>query len=513
MTGIIDAIDPHRRTALDLVFRPLVVATLIGLVALSLGGLCGLFVPGWPGDVVAALGALAALAAQYTYWLFQTPAVRLSGALKYRIAELLALWLLLQIGVNVATGAANPFAGIPRFDFVTLLAFGLVFAAWLASTTTAGDLARLGEPPERSREYVPPANALAARFFVGGAVLLVATGLTRIGFSQLLNLARPPVTGLILTVLVYFLLGAVMLGQIRYTALQERWREQGVPVAGGLAARWVRYSLAFFGLAALIAFVLPTGYTVGLLDLVRLAVSVVVTVLWFIGVLLLLPLLWLLSLLIPGMTVSTPSLGNVTPPVPPPNNPAGSSSFAALPKTLLFWAVVIALLVYVVRGYLRDHPEVAQALARFQPFRLLGRLWAALWRGLRGQAAALRSGVAQGLARLRPRQAAPGQPFRLVRPGALAPREQVLYYYLSIVRRASRHGFRRQPGQTPAEYRATLTPGVPQASDDFAKLTDAFVAARYSPHPIAPDDADRARTAWQRVKAALQARRRERRGE
>ncbi len=40
-------------------------------------------------------------------------------------------------------------------------------------------------------------------------------------------------------------------------------------------------------------------------------------------------------------------------------------------------------------------------------------------------------------------------------------------------------------------------------------LTDAFVEARYSPHPVQTEDAGRARTRWQRLGDALKGLRKE----
>ncbi len=56
-----------------------------------------------------------------------------------------------------------------------------------------------------------------------------------------------------------------MLGQVRFATLRKRWQAQETKIVI-TAGRWVRYSLALIGLAAFLAFLLPTGYTVGLLE-------------------------------------------------------------------------------------------------------------------------------------------------------------------------------------------------------------------------------------------------------
>jgi hypothetical protein len=94
---------------------------------------------------------------------------------------------------------------------------------------------------------------------------------------------------------------------------------------------------------------------------------------------------------------------------------------------------------------------------------------------------------------------------RFFRLGALSPRERVLYYYWSILRRADKQGYPRRRHQTPQEYRVTLEPELSEAQPELVALTQAFEEARYSQHAVEPEQDRRVRTHWERVKAALQA--------
>jgi hypothetical protein len=93
--------------------------------------------------------------------------------------------------------------------------------------------------------------------------------------------------------------------------------------------------------------------------------------------------------------------------------------------------------------------------------------------------------------------------------GALSPRERILYYYLSILRRASKLGLSRHRAQTPNEYDTILRPHLDQAQQEMTQLTQAFVEARYSRHAFDREQDKQVRTRWQQVKAALRALRRE----
>jgi len=273
----------------------------------------------------------------------------------------------------------------------------------------------------------------------------------------------------------------------------------------------VRYSLVFISLAAFLAFLLPTGYTAGLLDTAGFALNLVAMVLWFVGSLLLLlitfPFAWLLWLLSKLMGSDIPIVRRRLSPLQFAQQGPGSvaPNWFEMLRSLIFWIVVLGMIFYVVRGYLRDRPELLEALGALGPIRVLRRLWVALWHWWGRWTKA----VSERLIRLAPsglmrrRSSEESAPF--FRLGALPPRERVLYYYLSILRRAGQQGFPRRRDQTPYEYDATLGPNLPEAQQEMALLTQAFVEARYSRQAIEPDHARRARTAWQWVKAALHA--------
>ncbi len=495
-----------RPSRLDLFWRPLLVSLLVGAVVVSLTDLLGRILPGWDGRYLVAFCMLTALEAAATYHLIDRSLLRISGAWRVRAIEGVLLFLLLQIAANLAEGRANPLAGIPRFDGPIAFGMGLVALSWLAATATARDFDRLGEPVERSREYVSPFELLASRFFAGAAVLVLAAGLALVDPRQLLNPSRAAVPGPLLNVLAYFLLGMVLLGQVQYAVLRERWREQRLAVAPNLGGRWLRYSLAFLALVVLLAAILPTSYTVGLLDLLRAALGVVLYVLYILGLAIVFPFAWLLSL-IRGDAGDATAPAFEPPPLPAPPPAAAGGDWAGLSRSLLFWIVVGIILVYLVRVYLVQHPAVLRGLRRFRLFRLLASLWAAL----RGRARRYAAAIAARRPRRAPRQAAPGlrRPFRL---GTTTPREQVISYYLRLLHRADRQGFPRERRQTPAEYQSALVPRLPEVADDLAGLTGAFVEARYSRHEVTPDEAGRARAAWRRLQTALRALRRQQDG-
>jgi len=506
----------NRKRWVENLFRPLAVGAMVSCIALSLVGLVQLFAPTWNGTVLVVGCVLAALEGNYSYRLIRARRLRGSDVLRFRAVEIVLFFVLLKTGGYVGDGWAHVLADIqtwPRsplgiIDPETTISFILTLLSWWVSTQTARDLERIGEPHERSRSYVPPTESLAGRFFWGGGVLLITTGVTRIGIAALLNLSRPPVPGLVLNVLVYFLLGLVMLGQVHFTRLHQQWQAQEMKVAERLPGRWARYSLAFIGLAAMLAFLLPTGYTVGLLDVAATIIHIFGYVLALLGEILLFIfflLLMPLGMLFGGERPTLPQPDFSSPRLVQQQPGAAAPGWLEILRSLLFWTAVLGMVVYVVRTYLRDRPELLQALVALRPVRALRDFLIALWRRLVGLAEAVHERIPRRLSLRRARRGSSDAPLRFFRLGALSPRERVLYYYLSILRRAERQGFPRRRAQTPREYDATLGPHLPQARQEMDKLTQAFVEARYSRHAIDQEWTRRVRADWQQVKAALRA--------
>jgi hypothetical protein len=394
-------------------------------------------------------------------------------------------------------------------------------------TQTLEDMENLSEAPEfwsdaqSGATGVPvPQARLARRFLVGGVFLLLFTALIWLGanvsqgWSGIGSLwsatfanrdsAVLPIWQAV-NVLTYFCLGLVMLSQVRLVVLRQDWIVQKTAVADGIGRTWWRYSLAFVGLVAAAALLLPTGYTTGLLDVLGYGLAIVLHTLFRIVstalVIVSMPF-FLLARWIFGEQVEVPSPPPQAP-FRPPALPAsgGGPAWLEIARAVFFWAVLVGLAVYLVRSFLRAHPEIRRALASFRPLRWLRQVlkswWArlALWRAAR--------------ARLRKKGAAAGES-QVGGSTALADvrapegnRGRVRYYYLDVVRRARRAGYPRRPAQTPLSYGAMLRQELPETREQVDLLTDSFVEARYSRHPIETGLVRRVRAGWQRIKQSL----------
>lgn len=505
---------------LETVFRPLVIAAMLGSVAVSIVGLARVFFPDWNGVYLVGASVLVSLEASYSRRVIRNRSIRGKERLYFRITEILTIFILLKAATYIGAGWRDVIADIRTWpsdplnilSLETYFAFGLVLISWDLTNQTLSELERVNERPQFRGLYIHPRQALAERYFLGGILLLFFAGLTQIGLGEIMNLDRPSVPGVFLNVLIYFLLGMVLLGQVRYEELHHRWHLENIDVTAELPRRWAVYSLILIGIGAGIAFVLPTSYTVGLFGIVDVLFrlfGLIAGILWYGAILLffltMLPF-YLLAQLLLSEEVEPPEMAPPPQFAPPPSagGGGGGPAWFDLLRSLFFWVIIVSIVVYILRIYLQDHPEVREAIVNVWPLRMLRRLLGALriWIG----------DTAESVTSRLPREFSfqlwrggdgSGRSFRFFRLGDLSPTERVRYYFLSIVRRAGEQGLPRRGSETPYEYEAQLEEKLQEAQREMAQLTDAFVEARYSRHDISEEELERITEDWKRVRAAV----------
>lgn len=501
----------------EAVFHLLVVATMIGCIVFSMTEFLHILLPDLRTITLLTCAALGSLEAGVSYHILRRGrSLGGTNLLRFRLIEL----ALLLIPVKILTLVGRPWdavwteirgwsqAPLSFFDINTIFAYFALLIAWEMTTLTLDDLARVGEPRPQDDRQPPPIAKLTTRFFWGGVVLMIMIGVSRVRFSALLDFQRPSIPGFIINALVYFGLGLVMLGQVHFARLRERWQADSVPIDRDLVGRWARYALIFAALAILVALLLPTRYGLGLLQVAGAILELLAALIWFFFYLLSLPLLWLFYLLTRNRAPpeqEPPSLDHLPElPEPRPGGIAGDSlGWLEAIRSILFWTVLVGAMVYLVRNYLRDRPQVIAAILRIRPLATIWSWLGALWRRLTGWAEAISERLPGRRTRRQEGGPPSGTPSRLFQPGGRSPRERILFYYMSLLRRAAEQGVPRRPTQTPYEYTASLTPHLSQAEEEVDQLTEAFVEARYSRHEIDRERAQIVRAIWHRIREAL----------
>jgi hypothetical protein len=547
----------NRDTLVAWVVYPAALAVLFGCTVFSLVRLIALLNPAWATPFLVPVCCLATAEA---YWsgraLARLPVGSPITRWHVRAVELGAWFLVLDILDDVRHAHGPVDSGTLFITDAALVQFTLLVLCWIAASNTSLDLHKLDEVVLNNTSSTP-VERLTARFFRGGGLLLLFTGLTTVHQNDLehvTNLFRPTVSGIIYNVLLYFAVGCAMLGQIRYEHLRLSWNRRGMTITAGISLRWLRYSLALLAVGAVIALLLPTDYTRGVLDLVRGVEDIIAFIVGLIELLILLPLAWLFRLIPFASTHALPAPHHLFhPPPAAPHHQAGHSNVLTVIRSIVFWLVLGAAAVYLVRTYAHLLPRKGPGRLTRMLWRGIRGMWRSFWKRLLASGGAVRLVLRRAPRPVSPREATPPQRRRTLFPWLLPPRDQIIWYYAGLIQRATRSGHPRTVGQTPYEYRDSLAPHLPSANHnaeaprakpthdatdlpietavlslssraqgdssgsevprlsdlshssatDLDLLTQAYVEARYAPTTVTPQQAHTARTIFRRLISAV----------
>ncbi|RMG89781.1 MAG: DUF4129 domain-containing protein [Chloroflexi bacterium] len=478
-----------------------------------------------------------------THWLFQPERRTLNHTL-YRATELVSIlfftrfytWFVLgnwpdlnQI-YNILLSPILLFADV-YFLVATLLAWitwqRAVDAAhvFLKIAPDTAEIAYYSLPRHKRQPENRPVSfdrsPLLMHFFqqwiYGSVVLVFCAALTTFDLVGLVNrrslfgLARLGLRAdMLVTLLLYFLAGFLLISQGRFAILRARWLAENVRLRPEMERKWYQQAWRLLLVVGLVAAFLPIGSTVPIGRLVawffRL-VLVVVNVVFYLFSLVFIGLFALISFLLGS---GTPDLGDLPAPPPPPSPPdllpEEVDEAIALFFGSFFWGVVVVAGVLALIFFLRDRGVRLEWGWVTAVLRAIRNWWYGLWQDL-----------SQQITRVWPEWQQPKRPssstpaparWRFIRLNALSPRDQIRYFYLSTVRRASDKGVARQVSETPLEYAHDLKENWPEADTDVESLTDAFLKAQYSPSPIVDEEVHPVKVHWKRLKARLRGRKR-----
>lgn len=512
-----DQDEPPASPWIRTLVQPAIIGVMIACIAWSVLQLTRAFNASWSPLIILLTPVVTALIGCASQRAVQERYLSNTDSLRFRVIELLVMLALTksfgfldetpaQVWAEIRSWSRNPAA---FFDAETMTVYVLGVAAWLAAGATMRDLDAISDPTRYIGEE-DPMQRLSRRFFIGGYCLLVVTGLARVSLSALTNFSHGRLQGFLVNVLLYFGLGLVMLGQLRFTWLSGLWQRERVQMTESLSRLWLRYTLLILGIAGLIALLLPTGYTLPLLDLISYLFFLLVYIVSVLYFLISWPIGLLLSLLL-GRPRREPR-----PPLRPlPIDPAAPEDTGPAPpwlmvlRSLLFWGLALGGLIYLLHIYLRDRPEMGRtihhALRGMMPIRWIRQLWRALQRWWQGLRRGVSTHVPDLIQRLRRRVGAQDHPVA-GRSKGKDLQGRVFYHYFTTLDRAKDGDLERRGEQTPYEYEQTLTTELPSESEALDGLTETFVVARYSPHPVTGEMVRRAEKHARDIQAALRAR-------
>lgn len=374
-------------------------------------------------------------------------------------------------------------------------------------------------PPITQADAVPAHQRMVSLIFTTGVILVILTAMTRLNLRNIVASSNglPSVewsrfSGAESGALLYFVFGLALLSLSRLMSLQTHWNRLRIPVSSvNLPRQWAIYSLLFLLMLAMVVSLLPAGDSLGFFSVLGTLFGFLISVLVFLGQLIMGLFLLLLSLPFFLFGQPPPFLGNAAPPPLPalptqPTSPATNSAIWELIRSILLWGALVAILVYAFIRFVTQHEQILAALRKSRITNWLVLAWQWLYKSADQARSGLVSAIAEGwqriVARLEGSRVLPRPGWLSLR--SLDPRRRVYFFYLAMIRRGGEQGLGRDVSQTPAEYAARLERSLPESREDIDSITDAFVKARYSRHEVNASEANLVKSVWERIRRALQ---------
>ncbi len=439
----------------------------------------------------------------------------------YHVAEWITFAVICKLIVYLLHGFDQLPLDLPRwqanflyfFEGEFTLSYIIVLITWALSRTCANNIEDLNvettdikwEIGKLQNSRAAIRSGLVSLVFWVGLIMVFITTLIRVNIAGLEGVAS--IQEPVISVMVYFFLALVLFSQTQYALLRGSWFWHHTPINSFLARSWVRYSLIFFALLAVVAFILPTGYSMGLLETLNYLLTMAINLAIVLFQLLLLPILWLLSLA--GCSRQPQQENTPTPaPQPPiiqPPSPPTVLPWLELLKSIAFWAIFVGIIGYALVTFIRQNPQMIAVFRQVRLFNWLGGFWRWLSGWLRGAGKQVNIAIQQARIRLfRKRdQSLVRQVQRWANFRQLNPRQRIVFYYLRLLERGGEHGIQRRPFETPNMYASTLETNLPEVQEDISGMTETFLEARYSKHPIGAEKTTLAQRFWRNITRSL----------
>lgn len=505
-------------------------------VAMTLGSIILTVLPDWHSGIIAGVLLFIVVDRLYTYRQLKSLTVMSSEWVIYIGAQWLLILLVIRFLLSYANGMDAFRADLSLFargyigdlftpEFVVSLLLALL--AWYITGRFLDVLDEIGLDPviawqEGSApiqgEAVSAHQRLVGLIFSVGIVLVILTAVARINLQEIASNTEglPRVEFRSLSggeagALLYFVFGLALLSLSRLMSLQTHWNRIRMPVSSkDLTRGWGIYSLFFFLILAIVVSLLPAGDSLGLLSVLGTLFSFLISILFFIGQLIISLVLLVVSL--PFLLAARGSSPvEQSPPLPAlptvePAAPMAASETWILIRSILLWGGLAAIILFSVIHFVRQHGGLRAALRQSRLANWLALAWQWLYKNAGKTGTALSRALADGwqsiVARLEGNRGLPR--LSLVRFRSLDPRRQIYFFYLAMIRRGGEQGVSRKPSQTPSEYAVTLEKALPSAEQDIDAITAAFVEARYSRQDVDARRVDTIRATWGRIRKALQ---------
>lgn len=498
--------------------------------------------PGWQASYLPALCTLVALERLTTFKQVKRLTMLSKQWIIFHVTQWVVILIVLKAVLLIAQRPASLWVEIQlwRLDFLTSffdpgylsnIVFTVVvwlisgyFASLLDEMSLEESLIKYELATVAPMASTPVRERLLGTIFGLGFIQVILTALMRINLRMIFKGAGsiqdveplPYLAAGAWNVLLYFLLGLALMSLSQFARLNARWHFQGIKITPQLASKWAVNSIIFIFLIALVASLLPTNYSLGLLSVISYILQVVFGFVFFVFAFFWESFLYLLNLLskLLGVTLraddSLPPL-SYSPPQPPVENlSTGTYPWLEIIKSLVFWVVFIGIVGFSIYQFTRQHEGILGILHRIPGMTWLKQLLRFLIGRFKGFNKRIAGVFDSGLQRLRDRrrERGTGTIGRFINIRKLNPRQRVYFYYLAMIRRGGEKGLPRKTAQTPYEYAVVLEEAIPEVDEEVDSLTEVFIQARYSQKNLDEGRVSPVKHYWERIRGALRSFRR-----
>jgi hypothetical protein len=483
--------------------------------------------PDWNGTYIIFLAFLISIESTISKSIISKSDILNARPIISRISEWIVILVVVKASIYLYTGPnqflidikiwQKDFSSFLLADGYILICFYLVFV-WIISGVLSEmnnyftldpvrlDLERQGfVREERSNSR----RKLMGWIFGMGSVMILLTTVANINLP-FLSLHTDSIFQNLSAIMTFFILGFILLAKSQFSILRDQWFIGNITVNSKVSSRWISYGILLLTLISIIVIFLPTRYSLGILDVLRTIIGLIITALTLLGVLVFTPIAWLLSFISSLFGTTSGESSNIVPqatPIPtvtaPP--PQVANSWLDLLRSVVFWVIFIVLILFAFRYYFRQRKGlftkisltpiktwVEQSLRWFlKQFRRTGQLAAGI----------VNSGISQLKTILIPLFTAKS-PLQEI-TALLPPRQQILLIYLSMLYWNNQMGLQRKGSQTPFEYSQVLGSSYPATLNWLQSLTGLFIEARYTNHKILPVQVIDAQTAVENIRTII----------
>jgi Domain of unknown function (DUF4129) len=510
-----------------IVTSSLLVALMMACVMIAVLQLFRRINAGWQVTYLPWVGFFISLEAIYTTHLSNKISYFSEDRVKMRVAELIVILVIVKLLLFFIYSPMSLWFDLQAWksfiiDFFNksyLMAIGFTVFLWFMASQFGVELYEIGRDDYAKRQevayYFSEDRAIARRKLVNrilalGAIMVTIAAVVGMDMHFIWG-DRALISGTYINLLLYFVIAFALFSLTQFAILGATWRQENTPVQRNVASRWVATSLVFLlGLAGLVWF-LPTRYSLGLLSVLSLIFSYLGSIVFFLWNLFGFLFASLFRLLGHSEDQVQPPSDNFELPnlQTPPIIPVQPFPWVEALKSILFWSVLISVIGFALHQYLQQNQELWKTIRRLPLVSWLANLFKGLSHWFNRTWRSVVSGVEAVRKRLIPAQTNEEIPesWQFIRVHSLTPRQQVLFYFQALLRKAEQRGIRRQKAQTPYEYTQTLEASMPEVQTNLEPFADTFVEARYSLHPVTNEQASQAHQWWQSIRKVILRRR------